>query len=71
MGLRIAPWSLNEFVPIDVVPVNPETVSEWKYPPYSGYYDGVLSLECGDAMFTMRFQERGSGGVAALTTRTE
>lgn len=24
----------------DVVPVNPETVNEWKYPPYSGYYDG-------------------------------
>lgn len=24
----------------DVVPVDPTTVSSWKYPPYSGYYDG-------------------------------
>ncbi|KAI0251453.1 carboxypeptidase S [Lactifluus subvellereus] len=24
----------------DVVPVDPETVDQWKYPPYSGYYDG-------------------------------
>ncbi|KAI0289559.1 carboxypeptidase S [Russula brevipes] len=24
----------------DVVPVEPETVDQWKYPPYSGYYDG-------------------------------
>ncbi|KAJ4490443.1 hypothetical protein J3R30DRAFT_3279023 [Lentinula aciculospora] len=26
----------------DVVPVNPDTLSEWAYPPYSGYYDGEL-----------------------------
>ncbi|KAF5371886.1 hypothetical protein D9757_010578 [Collybiopsis confluens] len=24
----------------DVVPVNPDTVEEWTYPPYSGYFDG-------------------------------
>ncbi|KAH9066871.1 hypothetical protein EDB87DRAFT_1721053 [Lactarius vividus] len=24
----------------DVVPVDPQTVDEWKYPPYSGHYDG-------------------------------
>ncbi|KAG6866575.1 hypothetical protein C0991_002060 [Blastosporella zonata] len=24
----------------DVVPVNPETVLEWTYPPYSGHFDG-------------------------------
>ncbi|KAI0295384.1 carboxypeptidase S [Multifurca ochricompacta] len=24
----------------DVVPVEPKTVDQWKYPPYSGYYDG-------------------------------
>ena len=24
----------------DVVPVEPITVDKWKYPPYSGYYDG-------------------------------
>ncbi|KAF9646522.1 carboxypeptidase S, partial [Thelephora ganbajun] len=24
----------------DVVPVNPDTVDEWEYPPYSGHYDG-------------------------------
>ncbi|KAH7105750.1 carboxypeptidase S [Auriculariales sp. MPI-PUGE-AT-0066] len=24
----------------DVVPVEPETVDQWKYPPYSGHYDG-------------------------------
>ena len=24
----------------DVVPVNPETVGEWKHPPYSGHFDG-------------------------------
>ncbi|KIM61312.1 hypothetical protein SCLCIDRAFT_122268 [Scleroderma citrinum Foug A] len=25
----------------DVVPVDPSTVSQWKYPPYSGHYDGT------------------------------
>ncbi|KAI9510035.1 hypothetical protein F5148DRAFT_977310 [Russula earlei] len=24
----------------DVVPVEPETVEQWEYPPYSGFYDG-------------------------------
>ncbi|KAH8996149.1 hypothetical protein EDB86DRAFT_3157955 [Lactarius hatsudake] len=24
----------------DVVPVDPKTVDQWKYPPYSGHYDG-------------------------------
>ncbi|KAH9975656.1 hypothetical protein BJV74DRAFT_178104 [Russula compacta] len=26
----------------DVVPVEPETIDQWKYPPYSGHYDGQL-----------------------------
>ncbi|KAJ3783939.1 carboxypeptidase S [Lentinula aff. detonsa] len=26
----------------DVVPVNPDTLSEWAYPPYSGWFDGQL-----------------------------
>jgi Gly-Xaa carboxypeptidase len=26
----------------DVVPVNPDTIDQWKYPPYSGHYDGEL-----------------------------
>ena len=26
----------------DVVPVNPDTVSEWTHPPFSGYSDGKL-----------------------------
>ncbi|KAI9440737.1 carboxypeptidase S [Lactarius indigo] len=26
----------------DVVPVDPKTVDQWKYPPYSGHYDGEL-----------------------------
>lgn len=25
---------------VDVVPVEPETVSDWHQPPFSGYYDG-------------------------------
>jgi Gly-Xaa carboxypeptidase len=25
---------------LDVVPVNPETVDKWIYPPYSGHFDG-------------------------------
>jgi len=25
---------------LDVVPVDPETVGSWKYPPYSGHFDG-------------------------------
>ena len=31
---------------VDVVPVDPETVAQWKYPPYSGFYDGmsIISL---------------------------
>ena len=24
----------------DVVPVNPSTIDQWSYPPYSGHYDG-------------------------------
>lgn len=24
----------------DVVPVDPHTIDQWQYPPYSGYYDG-------------------------------
>ncbi|KAH9987513.1 hypothetical protein BJV77DRAFT_1070482 [Russula vinacea] len=28
----------------DVVPVEPETVDQWEYPPYSGYYDGIANL---------------------------
>ena len=24
----------------DVVPVDPTTVDQWKYPPYSGHFDG-------------------------------
>jgi Gly-Xaa carboxypeptidase len=33
----------------DVVPVEPNTVDEWEYPPYSGYFDGtffVLQTNC-------------------------
>ncbi|KAI9440732.1 hypothetical protein H4582DRAFT_2074519 [Lactarius indigo] len=26
----------------DVVPVDPKTVNQWKYPPYSGHYDGEV-----------------------------
>ena len=26
----------------DVVPVNPDTIGEWTFPPYSGYFDGRL-----------------------------
>ncbi|KAJ3833346.1 carboxypeptidase S [Lentinula raphanica] len=25
----------------DVVPVEPQTVADWKYPPYAGFYDGT------------------------------
>ncbi|KAF9070931.1 carboxypeptidase S [Rhodocollybia butyracea] len=25
----------------DVVPVNPETIGAWTYPPYSGFFDGI------------------------------
>ena len=59
--LRIGPWNLSESVPTDVVPVNPETVSEWKYPPYSGYYDGMLSLNRGDMIPTIRFRREDMG----------
>lgn len=27
---------------LDVVPVDPLTVNQWKQPPFSGYYDGEL-----------------------------
>ena len=27
----------------DVVPVDPQTVDQWDFPPYSGYYDGIPS----------------------------
>ncbi|KAJ4480108.1 carboxypeptidase S [Lentinula aciculospora] len=28
----------------DVVPVNPETLDSWKYPPYSGFYDAETGI---------------------------
>jgi len=28
----------------DVVPVHPDTVSDWTHPPYSGEYDGKTRL---------------------------
>jgi Gly-Xaa carboxypeptidase len=28
----------------DVVPVDPDTISAWPYPPYSGHYDGIYCL---------------------------
>jgi len=51
--LRFVSWSLRDLAPIDVVPVNPDTVDEWKYPPFSGHYDGILSLNCGDVIPTV------------------
>jgi hypothetical protein len=36
---------------IDVVPVDPQTVEQWEYLPYSGYFDGecdrltIMSLD--------------------------
>jgi hypothetical protein len=56
---------------IDVVPVNPDTVDEWEYPPYSGHYDGTLSLNFGDMGIDDLLQERGSGDVAVPTTRAD
>lgn len=40
----------------DVVPVEPSTVNQWKYPPYSGHYDGEFiygrgSIDCKGIMF--------------------
>ena len=69
-GLRLLFfWNLSDSTPTDVAPVNPDTVDEWKYPPYSGHYDGMLSLKCGDVIPTVVLQGRGSGDVAVLTTR--
>ena len=36
---------LDHLTPIDVVPVNEDTVDQWKYPPYSGYYDGMSFIK--------------------------
>ncbi|KAF9511576.1 hypothetical protein BS47DRAFT_1377147 [Hydnum rufescens UP504] len=33
----------------DVVPVDPDTISAWPYPPYSGYYDGTFIWGRGSA----------------------
>ena len=35
---------------VDVVPVNPKTVNEWEYPPYSGHYDGRPFFKRGDVI---------------------
>lgn len=35
----LAVRSMFMFV-VDVVPVNPDTLSEWTHPPYSGHFDG-------------------------------
>ena len=45
--------SLHDPLPLDVVPVNEDTVDEWEYPPYSGHYDGALSSECDDMLLTI------------------
>ena len=42
---------------IDVVPVEPKTVDKWKYPPYSGHYDGALFLG-GDNMVLTAYPRR-------------
>jgi Gly-Xaa carboxypeptidase len=35
-------WTELEILPIkDTVPVNPDTIDQWTYPPWSGYYDGT------------------------------
>ena len=36
----------------DVVPVNPDTVDEWEYPPYSGHYDGIPFLHSSRVVLT-------------------
>ena len=41
----------------DVVLVNPETVNEWEYPPYSGHYDGMLPFKC-CSIITMMYSRR-------------
>ena len=50
-----------ERAPIDVVPVNPDTVDGWKYPPYSGHYDGTMFLERDDVMLTASSRREGLG----------
>jgi hypothetical protein len=46
-------WNASKWPLIDVVPVNPDTVDEWKYPPYSGHYDGMLPPNRGDMILTI------------------
>ena len=62
---------LNHLSPLDVVPVDFDTVDEWKYPPYSGHYDGTLSHKCSDTMTDDTFQGRRFGVAAVLTTRVD
>lgn len=45
----------------DVVPVEPETIAQWEYPPYSGYYDGEFIWGRGSC-------DDKSGLIASLTT---
>lgn len=60
--VRFTTCSLElEQTPTDVVPVNPDTVDEWEYPPYSGHYDGTLFFWRGDAIPTTRFRRKDLG----------
>ena len=59
---------------IDVVPVDPTTVDQWTYPPYSGYFDGEFLL-CPGAMDThlplCLSQASVSGDVEAPTIKVD
>ena len=43
------------------MPVNPDTVDKWRYPPYSGHYDGMLCLERYDIIPMIYFRREDLG----------
>ena len=52
----------------DVVPVNPDTYDSWTHPPFSGYFDGMMSHPVTSSQLTP-VQASTFGGVVAGTTR--
>ena len=47
---------LNHLALIDVVPVNEDTVDQWKYPPYSGHYDDTSFIKRDEMILKIRLR---------------
>ena len=45
-------------ISVDVVPVEPLTLNQWKYPPFSGFYDGMVGIAAHTTWSQREFRHR-------------